>query len=338
MLTSAALALSLVLAAQANPAAVLQQSGVTAEAGEPMPLHFWGGLTHSVGAGTFVTGPTNNPNVSTTLSLVPNLIYKGWVVGVSQRIGIEYTQGDFTTRQGQLELADTVLTVRYNGFRLPDLNLLFSLSGNYAVPISLASRHNGSAGTFSGGGRATWLKQDIGLAVYGALSGGYTQLVPSLAGREAPGNVYQDRSLGAVRPQVCNPRAEGETQNYLCNDGFLPSIFSWGPATGVTWMTFDGVLTFAFDFAYRQAVVAFYGPDDQYRADAARTGYGLRQFTSTNLAASWSPTAWFSLTGGLSTFQPVFRGDGVTPRFPLWDIHTTRDNWSSLYVDTTFSL
>lgn len=332
---STALALSLVLAAQnTNPAAA--RAEVEGDAATPMPLHFSGGLTHSVGSGTFMGGYQNNPTIASTLTLSPSFVWQDFAVAVNQRIGLEYTQSDYTTKQNQLELADTGLSVRYNGLKFPEIGLLTSFSGGYSVPISMSSRFMGSLGSLSLGARVTWLKEDLGLTVYGGLGGAYTQYVASLAGRMSDPIAYDDRSYGVTAPATCITRNPEESQNYACASYGAP--FGWGPSAGVSWATLEGALSFGLDLGYRQSFSAFYGPDDEYKASNATAGYGLRQSMSSNVSASWSPTTWFALTGGLSTGQPFLSADGSRPRFPLWDFESPYNNNSSIYVDTTFSL
>jgi hypothetical protein len=342
MLTAVSVALTLA-AADAPVATATATPGPIAEAepAQPMPMHLSAGLTNSVGQGTFVTGSTNNPTVQSTLSLAPSFAWGAWAVSANQRAGIEWTQGDGVTYTNQLDLSDLALRVSYNGLRLDSLGLGLSLSGGYNVPISMASRAAGSLGAVAAGVRGAWTSS-FGLGVSAGVAGNYNFLVPSLAARFTEQKVREadvGGSTGTVTPSLCVGLSTAELNSYGCNDGGIPSIAAWGPSVGVSYTLLDGALSFALDLGYRQSFSAYVVPEaDQYTAEDAQVGWVPRQSMTSNLGVSWSPLSWFTLSGGLFTGGPFLSADGSRPRFPLWDFESSRQNLSSFFVDTTFSI
>jgi hypothetical protein len=321
---------------------LLQAAGGTAEGPEPLPVHAWIGLTQNVGSGTFVQSPFN-PMTTTTLSLTPMLMYKGWQILVNQTIGFEWTPSEGTTYANQLELSDTTIGVRnMKLLSIEAAKFSFWPSLGYSLPISMASRQSGSLGTVTGGVRANWAGLgDYGLTFFGGLNGGYNILVPSLANRFADDEVrpLDERHEGPISIVSCNVRNSQELANYACSDGGLPSVARWGASLGVWWFyLLDGNLGFSANLGYTQSFSVRPGPDDEYKADNATAGLVPRQGTSSDISMTYMPTGWLWLSAGFGSSQPFLTADGGAPRFPLWDFVSPYNNFSSFYVDVTLAL
>ena len=340
---SSVVAVFAVIAGLSAPAAaqtalqLQQQAAAEAAGGAPFPLHAWISLTQNVGSGTFVASPFN-PNVSSQLTLTPFLTWEGYTVLVNQSFGLEWTASELTTYANQIEMSDTSIAVRYTRLNFPELNLMLMPQVTFQVPISLLSRQAGSLGTPSAGARLIWNLPDVGASFYATGSTGFSILVPALSQRFAgeAGKPVIDDLGNSVTTQSCIVRSSTELLSYAC--GILPMGFRWSAGAGGSWSGFDNQLSVNLDVGYLQGFSIFNAPDDELKADAAVAGYGMRQFTSGNLSATYIPAGWVYLTAGLSTFQPTFQEDGTTPRFPLWDFVSPYNNLSSIYFDVTFAL
>jgi hypothetical protein len=330
------------LAGSASAQVQLQQAAQGGDGPQPFPVHAWIGLTQSVGSGSYVVSPWN-PTTSTTLSLTPMIMYKGWQILVNQSIGFEWTASDSTTYANQLELSDTSVGVRnLAALRLPDHKLSFWPSAGYVVPISLASRQSGSLGTVTGGFRANWAGLgDYGFTFFGGVNGGYNILVPSLANSFAtnPGKPLNDRHQGSIAPVVCNVRNSQDLANYACSDGGLPAVARWGASIGMWWFyLLDGNLGFSANLGYTQSFSIKPGPDDALKADKAVAGLVPRQGTSSDITATYIPVPWLWLSAGIGSTQPLLTEDGKNIRFPVWDFVSPYNNFSELHLDVTFVL
>jgi hypothetical protein len=338
-----AAALVFLVAAPALSQVQLQQAAAGGGDGpEPMPVHAWIGLTQSVGTGTFLGSP-NNPTTSTNLSVTPMIMYKGWQILVSQSLGFEWTQSDYTTYANQMELSDTSIGVRQMSLlRFPDQKLSFWPSLGYVVPISLASRQSGSLGTLSGGARANWAGlDDYGFTFFGGVNGGYNILVPSLANSFANSDVkpLNDRHQGPIAIVSCNVRNGQELANYACSDGGLPAVARWGASVGMWWFyLLDGNLGLSANLGYTQSYSIRTGPDDELKATDAAAGLVPRQGTSGDITATYIPVPWLNLSVGAGSSQPFLTADGKGMRFPLWDFVSPYNNFSSFHFDATFVL
>ncbi len=317
-------------------------AGQGAEGPIPFPLHAWIGLTQSVGSGTFVVNP-NNPTVSTSLSLTPFIMYKGWQIMMSQSFGFEWTQSDSTTYANQVELSDTAFLVRNLGsvLKLDDLHLRFWPSVGYVAPLSMASRNAGSLGTFTGAFRANYGGlSDLGFTLFGGVNAGYSVLVPSLGNSFAGNEVkpLQGR-LGPIEAVACNVRNAQELNSYACSDGGLPSVGRWGASVGFWWFyLLDGTLGVSANLGYTQSYSIKAGPDDELRAENAVGGIVPRQSTSGDISVTYMPNGWLWLSAGVGSQQPFLTSDGKGVRFPFWDFVSPYSNFSSIYLDATFVL
>ena len=330
------------MAGSASAQVQLQQAAQGGEGPQPFPVRAWIGLTQSVGSGSYVISPWN-PTTSTTLSLTPMIMYKGWQILVNQTIGFEWTASDTTTSANQIELSDTTIGVRnLSALRLPDQKLTFWPSAGYVVPVSLASRQSGSLGTFTGGFRANWAGlEDYGFTFFGGVNGGYNVLVPSLANSFAGGTAkaLNDRHQGAIAPVVCNVRNSQELANYACSDGGLPAVARWGASAGFWWFyLLDGSLGVSANIGYNQSFSIKPGPDDELKADDAVAGLVPRQGTSGDVTVTYIPVDWLWLSAGVGSSQPFLTDDGKMPRFPMWDFLSPYNNFSAFHFDVTFVL
>lgn len=351
----AALIAGLPASAQSAVQLQQQQKAHDENAGPPFPLHATASLTHSIGSGTFVTGSGNNPTLASALTLTPLASYKGFTFIANQSFGFEYTQSDYTSAANQVEMSDLSLAARYTKLSAGDFNFIPTVS--YVVPLSLTSRNFGSVGNFGAGLRAGYSLNDYGLSFYGTLTTGYTGLVPALSQRfrNNPSKPFVDDSGKSLKAINCSLRNDIELSSYACSDGALPSVWRWGTGVGANWSILEGQLSFSLDLGLAQGFSVFFGPDDEFTADNARKGWTPRQSSSGNLSATYAPTSWFFLTGGINSQQGLFTNNCFASdanaadecvagkvsnehlRFPLWDFETPRDNNSSIYVDTTFS-
>ncbi len=325
-----------------------------AKKADPLPLHASAGVTTSLGSATYVLSPVN-PTLQSLLTLGGTAkINEQWSVSANERIGFEWTNTDSDTYNHQLELADPRFAVSYNAFNFKDLGLGVALSGTYALPISMASRADGSLGGLGVGARGTWTAPMLkGLGAYAALSGGYTPSSGALAARyaQAQTGVGFTASNGVATSTLsCADGARaGDIENFGC--GHLPPGPRWGLGLGASYQISDQ-LSASVDLGYAQAFSSYLPPTDgtttgyngtQYdNADLtgahALNGFVPRQSTTGSLGLSWSPTAWFTLTGGTFSAQPFLSSDNKGVRFPLWDFVSPANNFSSFFVDTTFQI
>lgn len=307
-------------------------------AGEGFPLHFMASLSHAIGQGTFIAGYADNPYVASSLSLNPYAFFGGFRFGISQSFDFEYTQSDSTTYPNQLMWSDMGLQVAYPGFRLPDLGLGFVLNAGASLPISMASRQQGRLTGLSAGAQVNWGYTPWGISVFAGASGNYNVLVPSLASRGALDDVrpLEDRHQGTIIPSSCVRRSAEELGNYACS--VIPSLGGYNVRGGASWSTLGGQLSFNATVALMQQFSAFIGPDDELTPPNAQTGLQQRDvFTTGVLQATYVPVSWFLLTVGTQTFQPLYtsRRDGIRV-FPFWDFTSMANNYSSIFLDTTF--
>lgn len=299
---------------------------------EPFPLHATASITNSLGAGTFVLGPTNNPQWQTSLTLQPTVVYKGFVGFVSQTYQLEWTDSDLTTTKNQFELSDLSVGLRYQNFRLPEYGLIFSVGGSAQLPLSMLARQAGSIATVGGNGRVTYFNEATGLLAYGALGANVTASHPALSQRFANNPVKQ--GLDDAEVASCIVRDITELDNYACAP--TPNLWSWRGAVGGSWSGLEGFV-FSLDLAYQQLFNSFVVWErDEFTADPAATGLVPRQFMTSNLSATWVAQPWMFLTLGLSTWSPFLAADAKRPRFPLFDFESTRNNLSQFYFDVTF--
>jgi hypothetical protein len=371
MLFIAPVAIALSLAADAAPAATATPPAPDASASAKapdadqkptFPLHGSASLTQSVGSGTFVTSPWN-PTISSALTLAPSArLADAWNLGLRQSFGLEWTQSDGTTYTNQIEMSDLTVSTSYAGVKLPDLGVAFTFGGGLDLPLSMYSRQVGRLAGLKASAGASYSNDGSGLSAGFNLGAGYGLLVPALGQRvaSAPVKPYTDRLGDSITPVACNLRDPSEVQSYGCLDGGMPSIANWSATLSGGWATMEGKLSLGAELSYGQGISAYVGPDDQYTADHASPGLGVRQRFSTNLGVSWTPVPWFVLSGGLQSSEPFLSADGKSMRIPFseWLVPTGNpwqssngstagtdlsyaplyNNFSGFFLDTTFSI
>jgi hypothetical protein len=166
-------------------------------------------------------------------------------------------------------------------------------------------------------------------------------LVPGLANSFAGNDVkpLNDRHQGAIAVVSCNVRNSQELANYACSDGGLPAVARWGASVGMWWFyLLDGNLGISANLGYTQSFSIKPGPDDALKADDAVAGVVPRQGTSGDITVTYLPTSWLWLSAGAGSSQPFLTSDGKGMRFPLWDIVSPYNNFSSFHFDATFVL
>lgn len=358
----AAAVLSYGLPAAAQSAATVNAQLGTANTAR-FPLNAQIGLTHSLGSASYVASPPN-PTLQSQLSLSPTArLAPGWLLGLDQRFGFEWTRSDSTTTVNQVELSDFGVRLTYTGFAWNDVGLRLAITGGYNLPISMASRQAGSTGAMALGTRLMW----NGVAGFNGYAGtrvGVNPLVSALAERfhGRPGKPYVDRLGRTINTVACNPRSDEELGGFVCLDGGFPSAFTWSLAGGVGYTPpiLDESLFIGLDLTFAQGFSPYVpcteGKDNlgydcaELKADNARD-FIPRQSTQVNLSVSWSPTTWVIVTGGVFTGQPLFASDSTSLRVPLvdgflciadgdpttpGDYCPAANNNGSLYLDTTF--
>lgn len=318
----------------------------------PFPLHASASITQQLGSATFMLSPVN-PTFGSSVTLAPYAtLTKDWTLSLQQVIGIEWTRSEGTTYQNQLELSDLNARISYSGLKFEDLGLSLGLNGGYNLPISLASRNQGSLGAMSVGARLGWSNKPSGFSAYGSAGTGYNPIIHELAGRvnDAKPVPYNDRALGPTTPVTCNLRP-GEA-NSACLSGIWPSGFSWraGIGGGYTPPILDGKLSVSVDVGYSQSLSSYIAPTEGTTTGSDGTVYdnadlvgehavavAPRQGSSGNIGVSYQVTDWFVASLGAQSGQPFLnaRGDGI--RFPFWDFTSTANNFSSIYLDTSFT-
>lgn len=374
MLLSAPIAIALTLAAtdasaapDASASAAAPDATASAKAPEPakkpaFPLHASASLTQSVGSGTFVTSPWN-PTVSSSLTLAPSArLAEGWNLSMRETFGLEWTQADGATYANQIDLSDLTVSTSYSGVKLQDLGVGLTFGGGLDLPLSMYSRQIGRLAALKASGTAAYSHDPTGLSASFNLGAGYGLLVPSLGQRVAnnPVRPYEDRLGDSITPVACNLRDPLEVQSYGCLDGGLPTVANWAATLSGGYSAMEGKLSFGADLSYGQGISAFVGPDDEFTADNANPGLGVRQRLSTSLSVAWTPVSWFVLSGGLQSSQPFLSSDGKGVRIPYseWIVPTGNpsqssdgslngtdlhfgpmyNNFSGLFLDTTFSI
>jgi hypothetical protein len=320
----------------------------------PFPIHVSASLTQSVGQGTVLFSPDEfgidssvNPFFSTSLNLRPTAILpNNWLLLVNQSFQFEWTQSDWTTTPNQIEMFDTAIQARWNGLRVPDYGLIFGFLGGFRLPVSMISRQNGTLTGLSVGANALWSKPDWGLLVNAGFSPTYNLVFWQLAGGAtlADQEPYEDSAGNTLVPRGCIIRDSAELENYACSA--VPAVFRLATNAGITWTTLDGQVSFNASLFVLNLMRGYLQPQDEFTPEwrnsegetVSNTPFvGSTDLTSGSLTASWFPTPWFSLSVGTSSFQPLLYADGTWARFPFWDFVSPRNNFSTVFVDTTFS-
>lgn len=345
----------------------------TANAEKPtedaFPLHASASFTNSAGTGTFIipgTGTYGDAQVSSLLVLSGSAkINSDWSASAMMRLATEWTQTDGDTFQNEIDLFDPRFSLSYKALTLKDIGLDVGLNGGYWLPLSMASRAVGSTGVFTLGGKVGYAPPQVpGLSTYFAAGIGDAYNDAGLRAAyaaEAHGKGFVATNGQATDTISCAQGVRaGDALNGGC--GGTGRGFRWNAGIGAGYSFLDDQLSVSADLTYLQSFNAYQpgntGVDNlgyqnsQLASQYAQGAYDLNEGVATvgSLGLSYTPVKWFTLTGGIYTFQPNITGgaNGNTYRwFPLWDLNTlpfigtrggANDNFSSVFIDTTFSI
>lgn len=310
---------------------------------EPMPFHMSASLSHYLGQGTFVLGYADNPYFATALTLSPSLDWGDFTFGADQAFDFEWTQSDSTTVPNQIIVSDTRFSVAYGGLKLDELDVRFPLTVRVDLPLSMASRHAGKLTGVSGTAGVSWSYEPWNLRLGGSVNGNYNVIVRELAGRGLLGAEvmpFMNSKGDTMAPAACILRDTSEVANFGC--GVIPRIGGLSGALTLGWTALDGALSVNANVGIGTAFSYYWSPDDEYTSEHAQPGLGHAEITRGGISASYNPVDWFSLTVGTQTVQlasgQTYMNDQPIYRwFPFWDVYTPANNYSTFYVDTTFT-
>lgn len=310
--------------------------------GESFPFHMSASLSHYVGQGTFVLGYSGNPYVATALTLSPSLELGDFTVGAEQAFDLEWTQSDSTTVNNQIIYSDTQVSVRYGGLKLSDLDLRFPLTGRVDLPLALASRHAGKLAGLGVGAGVSWSYDPWNLTLGANVSGTYNIIVRELAGGAAldPQRPFTNSKGDSVVPSGCIRRDPSEIANFAC--GVIPRLAALGGAVTAGWSALDGQIAVNGSLGLGTSIAYYLSPADDKTSENAVPGLGHAEVTRAMLSVAYTPVDWFTLSAGTQTVQVVsvqtYMNDQPIYRvFPLWDVYTPSNNYSTFFVDTTFT-
>ncbi len=311
---------------------------LTASELEPRLFRLRAGVTQLIGQGTFNSGFGRNTSVVSAFNVQPQLDFGSWTLFASASATLEYSEPD--NRDGRrFTMFDPAIGGRVP-VSLPSINSMVFLSGGYRVPASPLSRGQGSIGGLFVSGLGSWQTPLKGLSVRMGLGVQANATLKSLRSvdepleelEENPGQDSQepeDQNSLAVR--TC-PVRSGESTADACS--VAPGVVNLSGRIGVGY----GVGNFSFDvdLAVLSFISGYRGPDDEFTSDNARSGTNATTFTNSSIAASYVPTQWLTLSAGISSLQPIQQADGSGMRFPFWNFSGAANNFSSVFVSTSF--
>lgn len=319
---------------EGNPALVGLAS--SNEAGEAFPLHIQASLTNQIGQGTFVVGPTHNSSVVSSLSVAPRFQYGPFNLMIRQNFIFEWTSPDNQTGR-RMDWFDTSVDANYI-IPVGATGLLVGLRGGLRLPISLISRQQGRLFAATARLNLIYSTPIPGLVVIGGFGGQGNVNVPAWRGAGFFGNAAEggkpfiDSQGREISTHTCLARSGELAANACANTGSIGNISGVGIASySIGQFNFSAVLS-AFTI-----IREYWGPDDEFTSENAVPGLSHTPLTNGDLSVNWTPLRWFTLSGGLTSFQPMFDSANRWPRFPFWDFIAARDNYSSVYVSTTFN-
>lgn len=286
------------------------------------------GLTQLVGQGTFMSGYADNPSVLTQLSVQPSLTYGKWIFFASQAMTLEYTDPDNPTGR-RVTWFDTSLGAVYP-VAVDAIDTRFQFTGGLRLPVSHQSRAQGSIGGLYLGTTAMYQTPVKGLQVLVGLRGQLNSSIEGLRDGDEQ-STLEDRTLGTLQAATCFTRA-GEGTADAC--GPVPNVANLSGSLRVSYSRgkFFGVV----GLSVLSLVRAYSGPDDRFRAEAARAGLNATTFTVGSISANYQLLRWLVLGAGTQSLQPIQTADGQGMRFPFWNFTGAANNYSSLFVSSTF--
>lgn len=319
---------------EGNPALVGLAS--SNEGGEAFPLHIQASLTNQIGQGTFVVGPTHNSSVVSSLSVAPRFQYGPFNLMIRQNFIFEWTSPDNQTGR-RMDWFDTSIDGNYI-IPVGATGLLVGLRGGLRLPISLISREQGRLFAATARLNLIYSTPIPGLVVIGGFGGQANVNIPAWRGAgffgtaAEEGKPFTDSQGREVSTHTCLLRSGELSSNACANPGSIGNISGVGIASySIGQFNFSAVLS-AFTI-----IRDYWGPDDEFTSPNAVAGIGHTPLTNGDLSVNWTPLRWFTLSGGVTSFQPMFDSANRWPRFPFWDFIAARDNYSSVYVSTTFN-
>ena len=286
-------------------------------------------LATFVGQGTFVSEPQGNPSVVSQLTLSPSYRLGGVVLFASQTMAFEWTQPDNATGR-QFEPFDTSLGVLWP-LNLKSIDTRLQLVGGVRLPVSYASRAEGLYGGLFVGATGIYQTPLKGLQLVLGLRGQANGSAESLRSDGGDDSTFDDRALGEVSISSCYTRA-GEDQSTAC--GAVPTTAQLSGRLSLTYNV--SKLTFVVGLSVISLFRGDLGPNDELRSENARAGLNARTFTSGTVSMIYAAQSWLLVTGGITSFQPIQTADGRGMRFPFWNFSGANNNFSSLFLATTF--
>jgi hypothetical protein len=294
---------------------------------------------NSLGAGTFVIGPTWNPYYSSSLAVSSGFELGRFGFQADQQIWMEWTQSDETTSPYLAQMDDPAFAMRYGFLDVESWKTSGGASLISTLPLSIASRQAGSLGAAGAGLDLAYSIRFLwGLTPYFTATGMMHWIVPALSSRfaqEDPLATLTQNETESKTPS-CIRRGEGELRNFSCAD--IPSIMNASFSTGFRQPLLSEKLVFEVGGSLLSYLSAYWGPDDAFTSQHAKPGPGQQHYTAGAAFLVYSPFDWLSFSGGRWSFQPLLTADGKGVRFPFWDFVSTRNNLSTFFFEVTITL
>ncbi len=289
-------------------------------------------LTQNVGQGTVVPFPRWNPYVMTQLDATAYVNVYGLIVFASESVTGEWTQPDSYGGSRLNLLGDPRLGAQYN-FALP-AGFILQPSAGVRLPVTRVSRAQGLVGAAFVGNNVIW-QPVSGLLLRTGASVQVNAAVPQLRGFRGQADVETTlfRSSDRVASGSCLARA-GESVAQAC--GAIPSLGQGVASLGASYTKWG--FTGAASLSVLGLLSGYYAPKDQFTSDNAFVGFFPRVFTAGSMSLGYRFTSWFALSGGISSFQPWSMAGNNIPRLPMWDFVSPANNYSTVFVSTTFNL
>lgn len=285
-------------------------------------------LSTFVGQGTFVQGEGGNSSVVSQLTLSPSYRIGRISLFARQTVSWEWTDPDNPSGR-QFDALDTSLGILVP-FSIKTIDTRVQLVSGIRLPVSYASRAQGLYGGLFVGATAVYRTPLKGLQLVLGLAGQVNGSAESLRADGAD-STFDDRTLGPINVTSCYARA-GEDQAAAC--GAIPSIAQLSGRLALTYLVGD--FSFVIGLSVISQIQGDLGPDDELTAEAARTGVNATTFTSGTVSANYVATRWLIIGLGISSFQPIQTADGQGVRFPFWNFSGENNNFSSIFLATSF--
>jgi len=290
--------------------------------------HAFGGfalLEQQLGSGTFVKDQqARTPFYAWLLSLRPRYYFTSSLfaelrLDLQQELTTSY--GTKTTKKRQLMPSDTFLTVKYqNVVKIPWAEIGVSSFVRIGAPTSYESQYRNLYLSAAFGFDLTRLIGPVYLAYTFRFNKNFNKYTVATVPKDADRPVIAARSGGAE--DLGGSIATGANNlSFSVYNSLMASLI------------LSDEWTLTLQWAIANAWTYYAGPDDVYKAPAAKAGRGQRDVMYGVVDVTYQPWPYVGFSLGLSTQQPVKTADNKTIRFPFWDIHTPGDNNSVIYFD-----